>query len=122
MPYKLKELLDTLQAKRAIALYLVDGFVPALIVDNRPVHAEFGLDRTKLTSCSIFALQGPTLNREEMHLVLEEIKTACDGDGDCGYGKHGFTEFRYNKESYDCDIFVFANESRMTIEFRKPYT
>lgn len=86
MPFDLKELLDTFRQEGAVALYLADGFSPVLAIPCRAILA------TARPSTMLYPVEGPVLDHAELSLMLEEIKTSCDG-GVGGYHRQGLSEF-----------------------------
>ena len=111
MRYSLSDLLDQAHDERAVALYLSPGLPPIFALRSEPRVAS-------LPSVRLFPVEGPALRSEDTRGVLEALHK--DGyTGPSGYAS--IADFRYHRETYDFDVFVFISTEGPRIEFRVPY-
>lgn len=113
MPYKLDELLDLFRQSKSAALYLADGFAPAVALTARPP----GLPTDNLTSATMCLVEGPPLNRAELMELLEEIRRSSHGGAN---GYRGWEEYRFKKGTHDFDVYLFLPDALFFMEFRVP--
>lgn len=105
MDYSLSDFLDQIKQDGAIALYLSEGLPPVVAMPSRPYDPD-------LASALLFAMEVPKLTRDKLKTFLVEIN---------GSDEQEFTQLRYQNGGHDLDVFVFANERRIHLEFRLPH-
>jgi hypothetical protein len=75
----------------------------------------------ELPSALLFPGEGPVLTHEEVRGILEQLSpSGSDSYSGGSYAKQGLGEFRYRKDPYDFDVFVFSADGRVHIELRLP--
>jgi hypothetical protein len=115
-PYDLKELLDLVCQQKAVALYLIDGFAPAIANSGETFdNLKYDLPRDTLPTALLATVEGPPLTVENLRLFVEEIKSNA-GFIDSSEG----AAYRFRRDSHDFDVFLFAKGDRIFIEFRQP--
>ncbi len=105
MDYSLSDFLDQMRKDGGVALYLSEGLPPVVAMPGRPYDPD-------LASALLFEMEVPKLTRDKLKAFLVEINGSEDQE---------FTELRYKNGVHDLDVFVFANERRIHLEFRLPH-
>lgn len=107
MDHALSDFLDQMIQDGAIALYLSEGLPPVVALPSRPRDPD-------LASAYLFAMEIPKLTRERLKTIWRELNEKATWKVDISE----FTQLRYKNGPYDLDVFVFANEQRIHMEFR----